>query len=150
MHTPKSSTLYELDLSVGPDSLDKIIREKYDRRLYVGQQTGEMIGNDTYLVWDFSDEDDVLEQVNETYGPDGSGNWVHRDFIREWLDKPEPVVHTGYVHDTPETWKGGYWAEADTYAMDYMRDAPEPNLLLAELIRRGEMPYGRYLIHCWW
>lgn len=144
MHTPKSSTLHELELNdhMGPDSLDMIIRRKYDRRAYEGQQTGEMLPNDSYHLWDFSTEDDVEERVLNTYGRDESGSFVSMDLIQNWLDAPEPV----YPLRTPV-----YWGEAYQYYLNYVRDlSPEPDLLLADLIRRGEMPYGRYLIHCWW
>lgn len=149
MHTPKSSTLYELELNdhAGPDSLDMIIRRVYDRRSYQGQQVGDMLPNDSYHEWDLSTEEDVEECL---LGYDESGQYVLGGAVQRWLNLPQPVYAETPYGDTP-TWKGGYWGEGHQYYLDYIRDlAPNPKTLLADLIRRGEMPYGRYLIHCWW
>jgi hypothetical protein len=46
------------------------------------------------------------------------------------------------------------WEDARGHVFKYefqvARKAPEVWDVLADLVHRGELPMGRYLIHCWW
>jgi hypothetical protein len=128
---------------MGKDSLDAIATRIYGRS-YKGQQTGDMIGNDTHIVYTMDKDrvDDLIHSMNS-----------------------EPKRH--YVGYNPTTWEGIYvegvnWFEywlglkiepgtyGDNSPTTVERAAPTPDHVLADLISRGELPYGTYLMHVWW
>ena len=126
----------------GEKTLDAIATEHFGRK-YVGQQTGEMIANDTYLVWDLSDEgmlaevmwDDALESKLE--------NWLS-------LEMGGPLTSVDYRFTDGEL--GPVVEEKGTVRYDFeiYREAPEPEWMLAKLISLGVLPYGVYLVSVWW
>jgi hypothetical protein len=112
----------------GPMSLDSIATEVYGR-VYRGQQTGEMIHNDSYKVYDLS----TAERVE-----------------RSWYNaEAEIVVWQGLkIGDrNPGFWHRG---ELITDEIQIERAAPEPPKILSDLIKKGKLPMGRYLCHVWW
>lgn len=119
-------------------SLDSIATRVYGRR-YVGQQTGRMLDNDSVHHYDMS-EDEVEQLVFDM--------------------EQEPKRH--YIRYDPHTKEGvyaegvnwfEYWLgldEAEHSSKDIDHAAPEPHYVLADLIKRGELPYGQYLLRVSW
>lgn len=182
MHTPKTTSLYEMELNdhAGPDSLDAIATRVYGRK-YVGQQTGDMLPNDSWHVYDI-DEEAVAEHLanlseKRTYlgirrvaaGTGDFGTSVVTcyaegvDEFEYWLSlKWDPNVETVYLkpdhsnlNEAIASQQGPReWEDARDFTLKFesevYRRAPEVHSVLADLVHRGELPYGRYLIHCWW
>lgn len=133
MITPPQETYYVMDMFDHgyAFSLDKIATEVYGRT-YCGQQTGDMISNDTTVAYDFSTESDVLEWVDgESYRP--APEHAHFDWANpvlnlvDWLAEPD-----------------------GEFDFEHERLGPEPRTMLAHLIRDGHLPYGKYLINVSW
>lgn len=113
----------------GPNSLDAIATEYYGQ-IYSGQQTGDMMSNDSYHVYDFSTEDDVEDyQPEDCYKP--LSRWKN---MKMGDPMPEHYDPTRVV----------------TYDFDIEREAPMPQYILADLIRNGVLPYGKYLVSVSW
>src|ERR1044072_865031 len=112
-----------------PPGLDGMVSGVYGR-LYIGQQTGDMLSNDTEYTYHMSDSD-VAEYLEDT-DYDYDGKHYHYDGGRkqfmEWL-----ADDTEYKYD-----------------FDHYRQAPVPQVALAMLIADGHLPYGTYLIRVSW
>ena len=132
------STLYEMTMFDHTEyhpldhrpSLDKIATEVYGKK-YVGQQTDEMLGNDSWHVYDMTTEDECQEAANlgdlEFYDDPYSRRYYFS--VAGWLTR-----------DTSN----------DDYDFQDYRTAPSPECMLATLILEGHLPYGRYLIEVSW
>lgn len=116
-------------------SLDKIATDVYGKK-YVGQQTGEMLGNDTYHLYDLSTEDEVLEWLQD---PEDMG-FYQNPFSNSLGDITYHTVKGWLARDTSN----------DKYDFDDYREGPEPHTMLATLIHEGHLPYGKYLINVSW
>lgn len=116
-----------------PKSLDAIATEFYGKQ-YKGQQTGDMMSNDSWHVFDLRTEGDVAEyQPEDCYKP-----------LSRWL-----AMEMG--DEIVEDWYGaGKRKKIVQYDFEIYREAPMPEYILADLIRNGVLPYGKYLVHVWW
>lgn len=113
----------------GPNSLDAIATEYYGQS-YSGQQTGDMMANDSWHIFDFSTEDDVAEyDPEDCYKP--LTKWKN---LRMGDPLPQPYDPDRVVR----------------YDFDIEREAPTPDYILADLIRNGVLPYGKYLVQVTW
>jgi hypothetical protein len=114
----------------GEKSLDAIATKFYGKQ-YKGQQTGDMMAQSSWHVFDLRTEYDVEDyQPEDCYKP-----------LSRWLSLE--------IGDTIEG--GPYRADRVTeYDFDIYREAPMPEYILADLIRNGVLPHGKYLVHVWW
>jgi hypothetical protein len=113
----------------GPNSLDAIATKFYGQ-IYAGQQTGDMISNDSYQVYDFSKESYVEDyQPEDCYKP--LSRWKNMKMGDPLPSRyePERVV---------------------AYDFDIEREGPMPEYILADLIRNGVLPLGKYLVSVSW
>lgn len=116
----------------GPTSLDAIATEYYGKQ-YKGQQTGDMLSNDTWQVYDMSTEDKCLDyDIEECYKP-----------LQRWLD-----MKIGDVIEDTDSWP--YREKTVKYDFDIYREAPLPAYVLADLVRNHKLPYGKYLVQVMW
>lgn len=116
----------------GEKSLDALATKFYGKT-YCGQQTGEMIANDSYMVYDMRTEGDV-----EDYHPEDCYKPLSR-----WLS-----MKIGDTVEDTDRWP--YGQKTITYESQIEREAPLPSYVLADLIRNGVLPYGKYLVRVWW
>lgn len=168
MHTPKVSEFYEMELNdhAGPESLDAIATRVYGRP-YKGQQTGDMLPNDSwheYLIDDEAIAQSLADRAEKRVYlgvqrvPQGKGDWGSSvvnhyvegvDEFEYWLSlKSDPATsYEGY--NPPQEWED---ARGFVFRNDFevYRKAPDIHSVLCDLVHRGELPKGRYLIHCWW
>lgn len=167
MFTPKTSTLYEMELNdhAGYDSLDALATRVYGQT-YKGQQTGDMLPNDSYHVFDMDEErvEELMDNMKEKRmflglkpvakgTGDRGGNFratyaMGVNWFEYWLSlKYDPA--TPYGASSPREWED---ARDFTLKYDFQvyREAPTIDYVLADLITRGELPHGRYMIHCSW
>ena len=114
-------------------SLDRMIEETYGRK-YQGQQTGEMISNDTHIIYEMN-EFDVEEALytDDEDEPYSDPKYGDRQYYGE-------AVFKMWLADDKEY----------KYDLEHIRQAPTPDVALAMLIKDGHLPYGTYLIHVWW
>lgn len=112
----------------GPMSLDAIATEVYGKT-YCGQQTGEMIGNDSHMTYDFSTKESLDWYVSRA-----------ENEIQVWLDLKIGDRNPGY-------YERGEIITSDT---EIERAAPAPSYILADLILKGHLPMGKYLMSVWW
>jgi len=112
----------------GPVSLDAIATEFYGQK-YKGQQTGEMISNDTYQVYDFSGEQ--LDWYADEYFDEQLERWQGLK-----IGDPNPSYH--------------YPDGVIKYDFEIEREAPTPPNVLADLINKGHLPRGKYLVEVSW
>lgn len=140
MFEPPSETVYLMEMMdhMGPDSLDAIATRVYGRT-YVGQQTGEMIGNDTYVRYVMSE--DQVSYLNSLMTKEPKSTYIGYDYA-----KREGIYAEGV--NAFEYWLALPLGDHDD--IDAVRAAPEPSFVLADLISKGELPYGTYLMHVWW
>lgn len=116
----------------GEMSLDAIATKFYGKT-YKGQQTGDMIPNDVCKVYDMSTEGYVLDyDAEECYKP-----------LQRWLD-----MKMGDVIDDTDRWP--YGEKTVKYDFDIYREAPMPAYILSDLIKKGQLPYGKYLVEVSW
>jgi hypothetical protein len=109
----------------GPDTLDAIATRFYGRK-YIGQQTGDMLPNDSHVVYDM--DEDMVEQLIANL--EEEREYSGFDSLQRWLDAASPA-------DRSEEIK-------------LIRSAPEPDYILADLISKGELPHGKYVVRVWW
>lgn len=136
-YTPKSETVYFLSVfDHTTPSLDGIVSEAVGAK-YVGQQTGEMISNDTDLTVDMSSDDDI-EEAMDSYGEGPyidprSGDRTYFNF-ESWLEalKTDP-----------------YFTQ-DTYGYKAERAAPDWNYALAWCVKNDLLPRGKYVLQVSW
>jgi hypothetical protein len=143
MHTPNQSTVYEMTMfDTDPwaypredPGFDKIVTQVYNRP-YCGQQTGDMYSNDSYAAFDYS-EMHLASYALSMFGRfnEESQKWAEIDPIQEWLDKPVPDEST---------------FEGKMELTDYVRSAPRVGVVLADLVKRGELPLGKYILEVSW
>lgn len=109
-------------------SLDKIATEVYGRK-YVGQQTGDMLSNDTHQLYDMTEH-----------------------YVEELISEPSYIPEEKYRHFSSTCLSLEDWlAEPDgEYDFVHERKGPEPATMLAHLIKDGHLPYGKYLIGVSW
>lgn len=112
----------------GPVSLDAIATAFYGKT-YCGQQTGEMISNDSHEVYNFTTDEDV-----QRYREEGE------EQIQAWLE-----LKIG--DPNPSFW---YEGQPITNETEIERAAPSPSVVMADLIRKGQLPMGKYLVRVWW
>ena len=111
-------------------SLDKMVTEVYGQT-YVGQQTGDMLSNDSDHIWNMTEreveqliyDDEQFEGYESPF--DGSKMLP----LRKWLALD------------PADFK---------YDFEHYRLAPTPDVMLAYLIKDGHLPHGKYLIRVSW
>ncbi len=167
MHTPKTKKFYILPLhDHEAGSLDEIATRVYGRK-YRGQQTGDMLPNDSWHYYDMTkDEVEQWCYDMEQERVDGKGHYLGskkvpttgewKSFYVEgmnWFDywlsldiSPGDSVLSGYhSSDDTEDLRGKTISELTS-----IRTAPTIHYVLADLIKRGELPYGHYMLHCWW
>jgi hypothetical protein len=109
--------------------ISSIATEVYGRA-YNGIGSGDE-SNDTYQTYDFSTEDNCLDYRWD----DGDENP-----LKSWL-----ALKVGdEVHDT--------WGSKRVirYEDDIERHGPNPSWVLADLILKGHLPYGQYLVATSW
>lgn len=137
--TPPVGTLYEMTMldttqHAGQDSrpgLDEIATRIYGKK-YVGQQTGDMLSNDSWHVYDFPNKDECEEWA-------GLGN------LNPYVDP----LNGNVTYLSVAGWQARD-KSADKYNFEDYRTGPEPRTMLATLILDGHLPYGRYLIEVSW
>lgn len=165
-YTPPTKTYYAMDMldysSHRPDalpSLDSIASRVYGCP-YHGQQTGDKLPNDSVHLFDMSDTEENMENLD---------HWTAEQVERNKEDyakiKADVLARDGYLPSSlqetyiPESveYSGGlgmikYWQELPDGRNDFekYRQAPEPRVILADLIRRGELPAGVYLLTVMW
>lgn len=119
----------------GAPSLDVIVQEHYGREYNV-QQTGEKLSN---------------------------GSWTHylmdEEMVQQYLFDGITVIK-GEHHWLPHTYLMGregieHWLAMDrsddfSAKLAAVRQAPTPEIILADLIDKGLLPHGAYILHCWW
>lgn len=142
-----------------PPSLDSIASRVYGCP-YHGQQTGDMLPNDSVHLYDMSDPDENMEYLDHW-----DEDLVESNKVSYAKIKADVLARDGYLpsslQDThiPESveYSGGlgmikYWQELPEGRYDFVkyRQAPEPRIILADLIRRGELPAGVYLLTVMW
>jgi hypothetical protein len=117
----------------GEKSLDAIATKFYGKQ-YKGQQTGDMMAQSSWHVFDLRTEYDVEDyQPEDCYKP-----------LSRWL-----ALELG--DEIVEDWYGaGERKKVAEYDFDIYREAPMPEYILADLIRNGVLPHGKYLVHVWW
>lgn len=144
-------------------SLDALATRVYGRK-YRGQQTGDMLPNDSYHIYEMNEEDVAdymhdLEQQTLNEGHYLGGRYEGKEWKNfhakgvNWIDywlsldiAPGDSVLSGYhPHSDTEDLRGKQVSQ-----LTAERAAPTIHYILADLITRGELPYGRYLLHCWW
>jgi hypothetical protein len=145
MHTPKQETMFVMEMMghMGEDSLDAIASRIYGRS-YVGQQTGDMIGNDSHILYTM--DKDMVEDILYNMNSEPKRHYLGYDSATRTAKYAEGVNWFEY-------WLG-LKIEPGTYGDNspttVERAAPTPDYVLADLINRGELPYGTYLMHVWW
>lgn len=127
MHTPKQKKAFFMPMFAhdGEHSLDAITTRFYGRE-YVGQQTGDMLPNDSHVVYKMNREN--VEQLMYNLEEEREYNGI--DSLTKWQSAPD-------TQDRREK-------------LDILRAAPEPDYILADLITKGELPYGTYVLRVWW
>ena len=143
MYAVRSGNLYGLEMmdhrpyqNPAFPSLDQMVTETYGR-LYKGQQTGDMLSNDSYHLYDMT-------------------GWQ----LEEWLygvDEDEPFYDPPQPYGGDRTYYGragfNMWLADDKeykYDFQHYRQAPVPQVALAMLIEDGHLPSGRYLVRVSW
>jgi hypothetical protein len=120
-------------------SLDSIATRVYGRK-YVGQQTGDMLGNDSVHHYDMSEYE--VDQL------DFDMNQEPRQHYVDW----DPITQQAIYAEGVNWFE--YWLGLDEskfkHDFEIYRQAPEPRYVLADLIKRGELPYGQYLLRVSW
>lgn len=127
MHIPKQKKAFFMPMfsHEGERSLDAIATRFYGRE-YVGQQTGDMLPNDSHVVYKMNREN--VKQLMYNLEEEREYNGI--DSLAKWLSAPA-------TEDRREK-------------LDILRAAPEPDYILADLITKGELPYGTYVLSVWW
>lgn len=137
------------------------------------QRNAENLGNDQVVLIELASEDDYLQALFDLDG----GKWEDGEVVFEpgvYLgydrDKGETVVKNGVteieywlsfdVADNPDQADFEYRPEDEcadltgkTFADRFFMDdtfSPSLRLVLADLIRRGELPQADYLFRHWW
>lgn len=166
MHTPKQTTLYTMPLFDHTEgSLDAIATRVYGKT-YVGQQTGDMLSNDSHHLYDMSKSEvdqwvaDMknkrhylgLKRVEKGTG-DYGGNHVAvyhegHNWFEYWLSLKHDPDNPDNEHN-PEDGED-HFGESFKHGFQVFRQAPTIHYVLADLIHRGELPYGQYLLDCSW
>lgn len=131
MITPEKEEYYLVPLGSynGEKSLDHIATEFYGKP-YKGFAAMERASNDTYQVYDLSTEDNCLDYTEDHYKP-----------IDRWL-----ALNIG--DDVSFEWDNG--PKIANYQSDIDEQAPDPGCALADMILKGHLPYGKYLVAVSW
>ena len=174
-YTPTSDTHFSMNMSDGYPlddvlSLDKIATEHYGRT-YEGQQTGDMMRNDTVhgynmhehtvanLMYDMELKRTYLGRNPYTNEPGFAlgVNWFDywlalesTDRVKtDWSDPASAYLANLRMMSEPKPWEDarGHIYDHDTVIV---RAAPTPDYVLADLITKGVLPYGKYLLYVGW
>lgn len=144
------------------ESFDAIASAFYGKE-YVGQQTGEMLSNDTYHVYEYATMDRVKDTLWE--GENGEFKSTYLGFDRAamkgimlegvnrleyWLSlshssDPEVYTHADNPHEGEDCYGAVFKHDFQVY-----REGPSIGWVLADMINKGHLPLGRYLLHCTW
>ncbi|UDL16004.1 hypothetical protein QEH42_gp214 [Microbacterium phage Pumpernickel] len=166
MHTPEQKSYLYMPLNDHEaGSLDELATRVYGQT-YKGQQTGDMLPNDSWHVYEM-DKENVADWVHGMKEkrhylglkrvPKGTGQFGgdyeaiyhegHNAF-EYWLS----LRHDPVNPDNENNPQDGvdHFGQSFKYEFQVYREAPEIHYVLADLIDRGELPYGTYLLHCWW
>ncbi len=113
----------------GEKSLGHIATEIYGRK-YNALQALERASNDTYERYDMSTKGGCEEFVWDHYKP--LDRWLNMkigdDISHPWQDREEIATHDFEIE----------------------REAPDPAYVIADLILKGHLPYGKYLCEVMW
>ncbi len=142
MYVPATETYYVMDMldysDYRPDtpmSLDRLVTETYGRK-YEGQQTGDMLSNDTWHIYDM----DAEEVENEVY---------QDEQFEEYKERQPPGYVPRYFQGMLPLRKWLVYPDGE-YDFDHIRIGPSPRTMLAYLIRDGHLPHGKYLMRVSW
>lgn len=161
MFTPDDRTVYWMS----ENKLNEIATSFYGRE-YNGQQTGDMLPNDSYHLF-VMDEVNVAElthtmKKNRHYlglkrVAKGTGDWGgdHVSVCHEghnWLDYWLSLSHDPDSPDNLDNPRDGEDHFGGSFKFDFQvyRQAPTIDYILADLITKGELPYGDYMITVSW
>lgn len=154
MITPKQTTYYVMELfdHGGPESLDAIATRVYGRKYSGSRSMGDFApGNDSWLTFDMTEDGWAYKEGIEEF--DSPTTRIYDEKTREFLTyKTSPLNYwLGLTKEPPS-----YYSEERKAAWDPGEDreiqeqAPDLSWVLADLIRRGELPHGHYLLRHWW
>lgn len=110
-------------------SLSHIATEFYGKE-YNALRALEHASNDTYQVWDLSTPDECEDYIYDHYKP-----------LDRWLG-----LKIG--DDISHPWDDG--PEIARYQFDIDDQAPDPSYVIADLILKGHLPHGKYLVEVMW
>ena len=131
MIRPKTELFFLLPLGShhGEESLSHIATEIYGKK-YNALQALDRASNDTYQQYDMSTRDYCEEYTWNHYKP--LDRWLNMklgdDISQEWVDREEIATHEIQIE----------------------REAPDPGYVIADLILKGHLPYGKYLCEVMW
>lgn len=152
------------------NELNRIATEFYGRK-YVAQQTGDMLPNDSFHVFEMSEEDVAdwthdMEQERSNGGhyvglkrvARGMGDRVNNDHIAvyaegmNWFDYWLSLRHDPDNPDNHNNPESGVSYAGQSFQLDFQvyREAPTPSYVLADLIKNKILPYGTYLVKVSW
>lgn len=138
-------------------SLNLIATEVYGKE-YHGQQTGDMLPNDSvhrYVMDEEAVETELWENgpVRHYLGYDSMrGNTVYAegistfDYWQSLSHSDDPSKVTAHSSSDLVDHRGGVYR----FDFEVYRQAPEPRWVIADLIKKGHLPYGNYLLYVSW
>lgn len=119
----------------GAPSLDVIATEHYGRE-YCAQQTGDKLSDGSWTEYPMDKYDveqalfDGLTIVKGEHYNDKPTYLSGREGIENWLAMDRSEEHGAQLKA--------------------VRAAPTPTIILADLIDKGLLPHGTYLMYCYW
>lgn len=154
MITPQKTEYYVMELFShgGPESLDSIATRVYGRT-YVGSRAmGDSApGNDSWITFDMTEGSWQYEEGIEEFDSETTTTYNEKTYETETFDQSPLDYWLGLTSEPPY-----YYSEEQKAAWDPGEDrdvqekAPDLEWVLADLIRRGELPHGHYLLRHWW
>jgi hypothetical protein len=186
IHTPEQKTVYYMAIgddsdyneNSKKDSLDYIATQFYGKK-YVGQQTGEMMTNDSYYLYEVDDENIAQFEwdyhlVDDAPGPkqtylgyhdgkshyaDGVNRFEYWQSLRWDAEARKNVIYvlpdrSNLAEALASQREPAEWEDARGHVFHYdfqvYRQAPEPRYVLYDLARNGVIPKGTYLLSVSW
>lgn len=110
-------------------SLDHLATQVYGRK-YSAIQALDVKANDVWEVYDCRTQDDCEEYI-----------WDHYKPLDRWLN-----MKLG--DDISQPWDNG--EDIAKYEFQIEREAPDPGYVIADLILKGHLPFGKYLCQVSW